>query len=127
MFGQFIEYGKPGSECYDATVNIFWNSNEADSTVSKEDRNVAATAVVDSMIITYKSSGLSETMPVRLTHEDLNNTIYKSDSICFSRKHKRILLHFQVRIIANDGSSLASENYELELVRWEKRNWLGLE
>jgi len=111
-------------ECFKVNVSI-GNFTEIDKSVDLKVSNFNIS--IDSVTVTSQSKGTIWTLPHISTNIYNGITHLYFGRLCLKRKHNKILVRFHATIKSDECEQGESHTYEMELVRWENRNWLGLE
>jgi len=115
-------------ECFSATVLLASDTAEQASGWSRGDASHGWQEVImDTIMVRCTSAGLSESLPLHMVYSDEHLVRYESARICLSRKHEAIQLVLTAKVVGEYEEVLNRQVFTAELVRWEDRNWLGLE
>jgi hypothetical protein len=68
-----------------------------------------------------------DTLPLVTSFEASGGKSFEFGRVCLPRKYSEIVVRFTALLLAENGESIVSREYEVKLFRWEHRNWLGLE
>lgn len=120
-------YYPDNRECFAASVEVLSAQRVIESFQGEGPAEESAYPTVDSVVITCRQTQLIAVLETSHSHVDTLGYEFESDSICLPRKHKYITVQYTVRWLSKSGQLLFYDQFEQELVRWEDRDWLGLQ
>lgn len=118
---------KVNRNCFTASVTILRPDTLNSPTIQNLDWNtVDPVPAIDSIVVTCKETGLRAAMRQAAGDAQQRHSFH-TDALCLARKHKEITIEFVATMLDTAHQPLATDTFAIDLVRWEDRNWLGLE